>query len=433
MKLEQDHFLLGASCAVIAGSLVVVIDGMEGLPGEMLAEPAFVGLGLVVASLGGGTLARRAVDASRIHAVGIAILLGLVVPMAVGGLVFPPLAPIGALVGLEMWPATLPAGFIWLVAVRSLAHRPPRPDQVIRVGPALFLAFVLLGIRFTQPAWSSAADGTRCVSFPTEQVGSIAWSPDGAWLAIGSRRDLDEGIVRLLDRGSGRIVDLARASLIDTDAAGVAVGPDGTTAYLQQFYEESSHSMPGYGRGETWIMLGSPSNAPRRFARLPGPAMADLTYTADGLSGLLWVDPETEEVDADKLVWIEPDNGRQARLRGITPAEAARHPVLAPLLASDDGPLTITTPSGIRQLPRPNGLIEISVTPDGREIVVVQQVSLGQEVQDEVHAVSTETGRRQFLAADDSISDPQVAGGWLAYRTLLSSTNKVCIKPVDLA
>jgi hypothetical protein len=35
MTIEEDHFLLGASCAVIAGSLVVVIDGVEGFPEEM--------------------------------------------------------------------------------------------------------------------------------------------------------------------------------------------------------------------------------------------------------------------------------------------------------------------------------------------------------------------------------------------------------------
>ena len=430
MKVEDDHFLLGAACAVIAGYLVVFVDGFTGLPGELLSEPAFLAVGLVVAAVGGGLLARRVVQAEMISALFSALLFGFAVPVVTGAIVVLPLAPFGAVAGLDMWPVTVPAGLIWMVAVRSLARHPERPQQSIRVGLAFGLAFVLLLVRYTQTAWVSSSDGTRCVSFPGEEIGSIAWSPDGLWLGIASTRGYDIGIVRVLERPTGRVFDLAAGAGIDSNLAGVAVGPGGITMYLDAPIESGSE--PGPTRVDASIMIASPDASPRRFARLPGPAIADLTFTDDGMAGVVWVDPETGEVDVDRPIWIDEGAAAEDRLREITPDEAIRHPVLAPLIRPQADSMTIRTTSTTRDVRRPNVHGTFSVTRDGREVLFVATDPNNDERRDEVIALSTETGRRQVLVATDQADDPQIAGGWLAYRTGVIEAKSACIKPVEL-
>jgi hypothetical protein len=430
-KVEDRYFVVGAACAVIAGCLVAFIDGFGGVPGVLLSEPRVVALGLTVAAIGGGLLARRIVDAPLVRALFIALLLGVAVPIVTGAIVVLPFAPFGAVAGREMWPVTVPAGLMWMIAVRSLARRPAPPRQSIRVGIAFSLALVLLLIRYTQPAWVNSSDGTRCLSFPGEEIGSIAWSPDGLWLGIGSSRDFNLGIIRVLERSTGRIFDLAAGTGIDTNLAGVAVGPGGMTAYLDAPIEpggEPGRPTPIHAS----IVVVSPDSPPRRYAELPGPAIADLTYTEDGIATVVWLDPETGEVDVDRPVWIEEGSTPQDRLREITPDEAIRQPVLAPLMRRQAESMTIRTPSSKREIPRPVVDGTFSVTGDGREVLFVVTDPNSEERRDEVVAMSTVTGRRQILATTETADDPQIAGGWLAYRTAVVEAKSACLKPAEL-
>jgi hypothetical protein len=425
MKREEDHFLLGAASAVIAGTLVTYIHGFSGLAGELLSEPALVSFGMLFAALGGGILARRAIVGALVDAIGIGLLLGLIVPVGAGGIAFPLLGVIGAPV---MWPATVPAGVAWVFIVRALADRPAR-DQVVRIVAALILVIGALGIRYTEPAWISIPDGAGCLSFPREYVGSLAWSPDGAWLAIGSSHREAGGIVRLIDPKTERILELVRAPGIDIES-GLAVGPTGDTAYLQRALD-SWGAGPGANDPPWSVMIASPTGAPRQHADLPTAAVQDLTYTRDGIAGVLTWDPETEAGGVDRLVWIDAGTSVTDRLREVTAAEAARHPVLAPMLGPENETLRIATPIGTRLVQRPNASGDVSVTRDGREVVYVLWVPIGETTQDEVHGVSTETGHHRILAVDHELDDARLAGGWLAYRTTAYPTNSVCLKAVE--
>jgi len=199
MKLDDDRFLLGATSAVIAGGLVAFAARQGEFVDELLGEPMFLGLGLALAGIGGGILARRVIGAPWMDALGFGILLGLVVPVATGGIVATIFAPIGMIVSTIMWPVTVPAGILWMVVVRSLSRFRPWPDQGVRGGLAFALTLALLAKTFSQPAWSEPGAGVRCLSLPGEYVAAIAWSPDGASLAIGTTRGSYEGVIRLLD------------------------------------------------------------------------------------------------------------------------------------------------------------------------------------------------------------------------------------------
>jgi hypothetical protein len=429
MKRDEDHFLLGAACAVIGGSLVVFIDGFEGFTADLLGVPALVILGTALAAAAGGVLASKVIRASIAEAVAAALALGAVVPIVAGAVAVP---LIGAIGGPAVWPATIPAGLLWMVAVRRLGSLPRRPHQVLRGGLALGLALVLLAIRSTQPSWYGSSSELRCVSFPGEHISSLAWSPDAAWLGIGSNIEYREGIVRLLDTVTGKLVELARGPGIDTEVAGVAVGLGGVTAYLNAPFPQAG-AVPGEDVQETpTLMVASPADPPRVYAQLSTPAIADLTYTTDGIAGLLWVDPDTYEVDVNRLVWIDEGATASDRLREVTPAEVARNPVLSPLVRPEAETLTITTPSGTWEIQRPDAFDGLTVTRDGRAILYVNAHYPEDEPQDEVVALSTETNRQQVLTLAGDADDPVVEDGWLAYRTAMASTNRVCFMPVAI-
>jgi hypothetical protein len=429
MKLEEDHFLLGAASAVIAGGLVVFIDGFEGVTAELLGVPALVVLGTALAAAAGGVLASKVVRAPIAEAVGVALFLGAAVPIVTGAIAVP---LIGAIGGPAAWPATVPSGLLWMVAVRRLAGLPARPDQVLRGGLALGLSLVLLAIRSTQPTWYGSSSELRCVSFPGEHISSLAWSPDARWLGIGSSVEYREGIVRVLDPLNGKVVELARGAAIETEVAGLAVGPGGVTAYLNAPFVEAG-PMPGEDvQGAPTLLIASPAEPPRVYAELSTQAIANLLYTTDGIAGLQWFDPDTQEVDVNRPVWIDEGATASDRLREVTSAEVARNPILSPLVRPEAKTLTVMTPSGSREILRPDAFDGLTVTRDGRATLYVNTHDAEDENRDEVVALSTETGRKQVLTQAADADDPVVEDGWLAYRTAMASTNRVCLMPVEL-
>ena len=147
-KLQERHYVLGATSAMIAGSLVAFAWRRDDFAGDLLDQPAVVALGIVVAGIGGARLARRVIDRPRIDAIETGLFLGIIVPMATAGLLTTILAPIGIWFGIGLWPVTIPAGLLWTVIVRRLARLPALPDQAIRGGVAVCLSFTLLALRY---------------------------------------------------------------------------------------------------------------------------------------------------------------------------------------------------------------------------------------------------------------------------------------------
>jgi hypothetical protein len=178
------------------------------------------------------------------------------------------------------------------------------------------------------------------------------------------------------------------------------------------------------------VLRVSPGEAPRHYAWVPTPSVRDLTYTTDGIAGVMMWDPVTDEHALDRLVWIEEGAAPSDRLRAITHQEAWRHPSLAGLIGPLDAPLTIATPAGRRVVQRPETFSDIRVSMDGRDVVYLMTVTTEGTLQDEIHAISAETGHERILAADQDVDDAQVAGGRLAYRTTDYPANELCIRPI---
>ena len=431
MKSEDDRFLLGAASAVIAGSLVAFVAGRTEFPGELLDEPVLTGLGLVLAGLGGGVLARRVIGAPWMEALGFGILLGLIVPVATGGIVATIFAPLGMIFGAMLWPVTVPAGIVWMVIVRSLSRFRPWPDQGVRAGLAFAMALALLVNRFSQPAWTDASDGTRCLSLPGEHIEAIAWSPDGSSLSIGSMPDYREGVIRILDPETGDIHEVARGPGIVPEYGRLAAGHERMTYYVEPQYGPFGYE-PGDVVPPSEVFVVSPGERPRHYGWVPTFSIGDLVYTTDGIAGMLLGDPATDEAEVGRLVWIDEVASPRDRLREVTPDEAAKYPVLAALIRPDAASLVIQTPSGRRVVKRPDTYGDVRVSPDGREVVYPLTVSIDSELQDEIHAISTETGQGRILGVGQEFDDAQIAGGRLAYRTMEYPSNELCITPIDV-
>lgn len=428
MKREDDRFVLGATSAVISGSLVAFVVRQADFAGELLDEPLLLGIGLFFAGLGGGILARRVIGVPWMDALANGILLGLLVPVATGGIVATIFAPIGMIVGTIMWPATVPAGLLWTVIVRGLADRPTF-DQAARGVLALALSLALLAVRYTQPAWRGPIDGLRCLSFPGEDIASIAWTPDGSLLAIGSMPSYDEGVIRLLDPRTGTVHELARGPAIVPEYGRLAVGPNGTTYYMEP-RDVPLDFEPGDPVPPSEVFVVSRGAAPRHYTWVPALSIRDWRYTTDGIAGVLTWDPQTDEHDIDRLVWIDEGASADDRLREVSLEEAGRHPTLAPLIRPDDASLTVLTPNGTRVVQRPGTFGDVRTSADGTSIVYPLTINIGGEYHDEIHVISIETGRQHVHAVELEVDDAHMAGGSLAYRTTEYDSNKLCVVPV---
>jgi hypothetical protein len=353
-----------------------------------------------------------------------------VVPILVAALIALPLAPIAAAFGIVAWPVTVPAALAWLALVRwdrsrvRLGEGPSAPASII-------LVTLLLLLRFTQPGATASAAAGQCLTFPGERIATIAWSPDGAWLGVGSERD-GEGIVRVIDQASGKIFELARGPYVDAASTGVAVGPGGATTYLVNV--QGAFAQPDDEGATLW--LASPIEAARPFADLPTPGVSDLTWTPDGIAGVQWVDPGTWTL-VHRLVWVRPNRGTADAFEPIAPERILDYPVLAPLLSpTPEGPMVVTTPSGDRTIDWPSDASgDVSVTTDG-DFLVFHARALTDDGSDEKYsdmvAVSTQDNRRVVVVPGEGWT-PKIAAGRVAYLTFPAyPDNRLCVKPVAI-
>lgn len=271
--------------AVVAGSIAVILGGISEVSDALVSEPGIVLIGLAVAAGLGGRLGLEVVRGPLVEAIGIAIAYGALVPMLAGAFIALPVAPIAALVGILAWPVTIPAALIWLALIRWDRSR-TRLSTIAPAATAIVLSTALLVVHFTQPAVSMSAEAGQCLAFPGENIATIAWSPDGEWLGIGSEGD-GGGIVRVIEQDSDKLSELARGPFVDA-FAGVAVGPGGEATYLVHAQPATAVEEEG---AELW--RGSPAGATSRFTALPTPGLGDLTWTPDGIAAVQWVDPLT--------------------------------------------------------------------------------------------------------------------------------------------
>jgi hypothetical protein len=338
--------IAGAAAAFVAGSAAVLLGGRFASVQPLTTEPLFIGLGLAVAGVLGARLARSAVRLHPLAAIALALGYGMLVPALVATFIVLPallVAPIAIGFSVAAWSLTIPAAVGWLALLRL-----PRARDRLAHGPTAALVVALsaglLVLRFTQPGIIASAGGSECLSFPGERIGAIAWSPDGAWLAVGSETD-DGGVVRLIENGTGRIVELARGPHIEAASAGVAVAPDGTATYLLEAQGASVRP-----EDEDWsLWTASPGSPAQRLVELPTPALADLTWTEDGVVAVQWVDPATW-TETHRLVRVALDG----TLESLHETTLLEHPVLAPLVSGQPGrALTSRTPSGERTVPWP--------------------------------------------------------------------------------
>jgi hypothetical protein len=418
----------GAAAAFVAGSLTVLLAGATDQLRGLLAEPAIVGLGLAVASVLGGGLASRVVRSQLATAMTIAIGYGLFVPLLVAALIALPVAPIAAGFATIAWPVTVPAALGWLALIRWDRSR-ERLAAIPSASAATILATFMLVLRFTQPAATVSASGGQCLTFPGERIAALALSPDGRWLGVGSARD-GEGIVRVIEQDSGKIIELARGPHVDTGLPGVAVGPDGATTYLVNVQDAAI----GPEDRPATLWLASPMEAARPFAALPTPGVSDLTWTPDGIAAVQWVDPVTW-TETHRLVLVRPNRPGATALEPMTPERILDHPVLAPLVNQSPGrEIRVRTPSGDRTIDLPSDASgDISMTTDGAFLVfharALSDDALEEKYSDVV-AQSTEHGRRVVLVPGAGWS-PKVAAGRVAYLTIPANpNNSVCVKAV---
>lgn len=422
--------LAGASAAFLVGSLAVIIGGATDQLRALLTAPVIVVLGLVVASVLGAGLARKASTSRLIVAAGIAIAYGLLVPVLVGVLIALPLAPFAAAVAVIAWPVTVPSALAWFALIRL--DRSRERLATIPVAPAaLILATVLLVLRFTQPGTTSSAETGKCVSFPGERIATIAWSPDGAWLGVGSERN-GQGIVRVLEQAPGRIIELARGPYVDAASSGVAVGPGGSTTYLVDIQGPSANAEE---EGAT-LWVASPNQVSRPFAELPTPGLSDLIWTPDGIAAVQWADPLTW-TETHRLVWVRPSTSAASAFEPIAPDLILDYPALAPFVnPTAMSQMTIKTPSGERIVDWPSDASgEVSVTTDGGFLVFHARALTDDQVDEkysELVAQATEGGGRVVLVPGEGWT-PKIAGGRVAYLTFPAYfDNSVCIKEVAI-
>lgn len=283
----------------------------------------------------------------------------------------------------------------------------------------------LLAVRFTQPLTSTSAAGAACITFPGERIESLAWSPDGEWLGLASEREA-EGIIRLVEQRTGRVVELARGPHISV-LSGIAVGHGGETTYIVD--AQGASVAPQDEEWSAWTV--SPGSATRRLTCLPTPALYDLTWTPDGAAAVLAVDP-TSWSEIHRLVWLRANAPPADSLEPIGPETAARYPVLSPLLTSDAKELNIQVGGEERRVPWPEDAAgDVSVTPDGEYIVFhARRPSSDAERELYSHLVSqsTATGDRVVLAEEEAW-EPRLSTRSVAYLSFPAyKGNGACVK-----
>lgn len=415
--------------AFVVGVIAVLAGGFDERLRALLDEPILVGLGLVSASILGGALSGKVINASRTRAVAISLIYGLAVPAIVALLIALPVAPIALGFSTLAWPITIPAALAWLVLLR-LQARQQRGRQEARSALAFVLAGVLLAVRFTQPSTTTSAAGAACITFPGERIESLAWSPDGEWLGLASEREYAEGVIRLVEQRTGRVVELARGPHVSI-LSGIAVGPGGETTYIVD--AQGASVAPQDEEWSAWTA--SPASAPRRLTYLPTPALFDLTWTPDGVAAVLAVDP-TSWSEVHRLVWLRANTPPADSLEPIDPETAARYPVLSPLLTSEPKELSIQVGGEERRVPLPDDAAgDVSVSPDGAYVVYhARKVSADAERELYSHLVaqSTVTGDRVVLAEEEAW-EARLSTRSVAYLTFPAyDGNGACVKDAPL-
>jgi len=417
----------GTVAAFIIGALAVILAGRGSATVQaLLSEPGIVVIGLSVAAGLGSGLGVKVLRRPLIDAIGVAIAYGALVPVIVAMVIALPFAPIAAFVAVVAWPVTIPAALGWLALIRWDRSR-ARLSTIVPAASAAALSVALLVIHFTLPAVTASAEGGACLTFPGENITTIALSPDAEWLGIGSEADAG-GIVRVVQQSSNKIIELARGPVAVW--SGVAVGPGGQTTYLID--DQGATGV----EDEVRLWRASPTEAARPFADLPTPGLAHLTWTPDGIAAVQWVDPVTW-TETDRLVWVRPNAPTADVFEPIAPDAFRGHPILVPLVDPlPDAPMTIRTPSGDRTIEwPPDASVDASVTADGAFLVFHARALTADEVDEAysyVVAQSTETGDRVVLLRGEGRA-PKMAAGRLAYLTPDYPDNTVCVKTVTAA
>ena len=418
----------GTVAAFIVGSLAVILGGRASdVVTAFLSEPGIVVIGLSVAAGLGSGLGVRVPQRPLVDAIGVAIAYGALVPVIVAVVIAFPVAPLAALVAIAAWPVTIPTALVWLALIRWDRSR-VRLSTVAPAATAVVLSTALLFIRFTQPATTMSAEAGQCLTFPGESIRTIAWSPDGEWLGIGSEAD-GGGIVRVIDQDSNEISELARGPFVEA-ASGVAVGPGGETTYLVH--------VPGVTHTEdegARLWQASPAESARPFADLPTPGVFGLTWTPDGIAAVQGVDPTTW-TETHRIVWVRPRKSPIDTFEPIPSERQLDYPVLAPLVdPSLNAPMTVRTPTGKRTIRWPlDASVDGSISTAGTFLVFHAFALTADEVDEaysQIVAQSTETGQRIVLLEREGRS-PMLAAGRLAYLTPDYPDNTVCVKAMTM-
>lgn len=408
LKPPRPFLLAGAVAAVVSGSVMTWLARWANDVAPLTNLPLLILPGLIAAAWLGAAFAARAVAAPRFPAVLLALAVGLLAPAIVAGVVVLPLAPIAILFSPMAWPLTMPAALGWLVLVRWPGTR-TRLDRPAFAVVALALSGMLLGIRYTQPFQTTGPGGGRCISFPGESIETIGWSPDGEWVGIGSERSYAEGYVRALRASTGEVLELAHGA--DVQAMwGLAVGPAGEISYLVvDVFTAEADPLQGAA-----IWVAGPGVAARTVAALPTAAVAGITWTPDGIGGVLTVDPETQE-EIHRPVWIRTA-GDVADLVPMTEVEAAS-PAMATLMQTYQESIRLDVGSVVREIPWPvDASGSIVVSSDGTELIFEawRLTDDGEEQYDHLVAQSVATGQRVVLLEAQG-REARVAGHRLAY------------------
>jgi hypothetical protein len=420
----RPFHLAGAVAAVLSGSVVTWLAREANDVAVLTNLPVLILLGLLAAAFLGAAFAARTIAAPPFPAVLLAFAVGLLSPAIVAGVVVLPLAPIAILFSPIAWPITMPAALGWLVLVRWPRTR-TRLDRPGFAFVALALSGVLLGLRYTQPFESTGPGGGSCIAFPGESIETIAWSPDGEWLGIGSERSYAEGHVRVLRASTGDVLELAHGDTVQA-AWGLAVGPAGEISYLvvDVFTAETD---PLHGAA---IWVAAPGVPAQKVAALPTAAVSRITWTPDGVGGLLMLDPRTHR-EIQRPVWVRT-SGDVAELVPMTDAEAAT-PAMATLLESYQESIRLNVDGVVREIQwPPDATGSIVVSPDGTQLIFEawRLTAAGEREYDHLVAQSVATGQRAVLLEAQGW-EARVAGDRLAYIESAAFTdNRLCV--VDL-
>jgi hypothetical protein len=333
-----------------------------------------------------------------------------------------PVAPIAIAYSTTAWPMTVPAALTWMVLLRLQARHQIHGSNARRA-LAVALAAGLLFVGFTQPIMTISTAGAHCIAFPGERTQSLAWSPDADWLGLASGQDDGQGVIRVVEQRTGRVVELDRGLQVEV-LSGIAVGPGGETTYV---VDDEPGSTEAIGPS---IWQASPAVARHRVLTVPTPAVFDLTWTPLGVAAVLAYDLVDGEVH--RLVWLRASPSPGESLERVDAATIARYPVLSlAALPERSTDLTVRVGTENRRVPLPaDALGDATVTEDGRYVVFnARKVSADGErvLYDRVVAQSTVTGERIVLA-DEPGWEAQLSAGHVAYLTFPSDKgNSACI------